>query len=39
MLGNRTWEEWIAQYEGSHRHPVNRACHTVGIPAIAVSLL
>ena len=39
MFGNRTWEEWIAQYEGSHQHPVNRACHTVGIPAIAVSLL
>ena len=39
MLGNRTWEEWIAQYEGSHQHPVNRACHTVGIPAIAASLL
>jgi uncharacterized membrane protein YGL010W len=39
MLGNRTWEEWIARYEGSHQHPVNRACHTVGIPLIAVSLL
>jgi len=39
MLGNRTWEEWVAQYEGSHQHPVNRACHTVGIPAIEVSLL
>jgi hypothetical protein len=39
MLGNRTWEEWIARYEGSHQHPVNRACHTVGIPVIAVSLL
>jgi uncharacterized membrane protein YGL010W len=38
MLGNRTWEEWIARYEGSHQHPVNRACHTVGIPVIAVSL-
>jgi uncharacterized membrane protein YGL010W len=39
MLGNRTWEQWIVQYEGSHRHPVNRACHTVGIPAIALSIL
>ena len=38
MLGNRTWEEWIAQYGGSHKHPVNRACHTVGIPIMAVSL-
>src|SRR5690349_2679767 len=39
MLGNRTWEQWIAQYEGSHRNPVNRVCHTVGIPAIALSIL
>jgi uncharacterized membrane protein YGL010W len=39
MLGNRTWDEWIRQYEGSHQNPVNRACHTIGIPAIALSLL
>ena len=39
MLGGRTWSEWIAQYETSHRHPVNRMCHTVGIPLIAVSIL
>ena len=39
MLGNRTWEEWIAEYEDSHQYPVNRACHTVGIPAVALSLL
>jgi uncharacterized membrane protein YGL010W len=38
MLGNRTSEEWIAQYAGSHRHPVNRLCHTIGIPLIAASL-
>jgi len=30
-------EQWIEQYERSHRHPVNRACHKVGIPAIALS--
>jgi uncharacterized membrane protein YGL010W len=43
MLGGRTNEprsneQWIAQYAGSHRHPVNRVCHTLGIPAILVSL-
>jgi uncharacterized membrane protein YGL010W len=38
MLGNRTSEEWIAQYSTSHQHPVNRACHTVGIPLIVVSI-
>jgi uncharacterized membrane protein YGL010W len=38
MLGNRTWDQWIAQYSGSHQHPVNRLCHTIGIPLIALSL-
>ena len=39
MLGNKTWDEWIAQYSQSHQHPVNRFCHTVGIPTIVVSIL
>lgn len=38
MLGGRTWEEWVCQYAQSHQHPVNRFCHTVGIPLIAISL-
>ncbi len=38
MLGGKPWDEWIAQYGESHRHPVNRICHTIGIPLIAVSL-
>jgi uncharacterized membrane protein YGL010W len=38
MLGNHTSSEWIAQYATSHQHPVNRACHTLGIPTILVSL-
>jgi uncharacterized membrane protein YGL010W len=38
MLGGRTNEQWIAQYAGSHQHPVNRVCHTLGIPLILVSL-
>ena len=39
MPGNRTSEEWIAQYASSHTHPVNRTCHTIGIPLIVVSLV
>ena len=39
MLGNRTNEQWISQYASSHQHPVNRACHTLGIPTIVLSLL
>jgi uncharacterized membrane protein YGL010W len=38
MLGGRSSDEWIARYAQSHQHPVNRFCHTVGIPLIVVSL-
>ncbi|MGA2415621.1 MAG: DUF962 domain-containing protein [Candidatus Sulfotelmatobacter sp.] len=38
MLGGRTNEQWIAQYSSSHQHPVNRACHTLGIPTILLSV-
>ena len=38
LLGGRSWEEWIARYGRSHEHPVNRLCHTLGIPLIALSL-
>ena len=37
-MSRRTSEEWIAQYAASHRHPVNRVLHTVGIPMIAASI-
>ena len=44
MLGGRsneprTNEQWVAQYARSHQHPVNRICHTLGIPAILLSVL
>jgi uncharacterized membrane protein YGL010W len=39
MMGGRTNEQWVAQYAGSHRNPINRLCHTLGIPLIAISLL
>ena len=38
MLGGKTSEEWVAQYALSHQHPINRLCHTIGIPLIAVSV-
>jgi uncharacterized membrane protein YGL010W len=37
-LGGRSWDEWIAQYATSHQNPVNRFCHTIGIPMIALSI-
>ncbi len=39
LLSKRGWEDWIAEYARSHQHPVNRRCHTVGIPLIAASVL
>jgi uncharacterized membrane protein YGL010W len=39
MLGNRPTSEWIAQYALSHTNGVNRACHTVGIPTVAASVV
>ena len=38
MLAGRTWESWIAEYSESHRHPLNRLTHTLGIPLIMISL-
>ena len=38
MLGGRTSEEWVAEYAEGHTHPVNRLCHSFGIPLIAASV-
>lgn len=38
MLGGRPWGEWITRYSQSHQHPINRFCHTLGIPLIALSV-
>lgn len=39
MFFGLSWNDWIAQYSTSHQNPVNRFCHTVGIPLIILSLL
>lgn len=39
MLGGRPASELIVQYAHSHQHPVNRFCHTIGIPMIVISIL
>jgi uncharacterized membrane protein YGL010W len=38
LLGDRPVSEWIEQYERSHTSTVNRVCHAVGIPLIALSI-
>ncbi len=38
MPGSRSSSELIVQYAQSHQHPINRFCHTVGIPLIVLSV-
>jgi uncharacterized membrane protein YGL010W len=38
MLSGRSSEQWVTQYAAGHQHPVNRVCHTLGIPTILLSL-
>ncbi len=39
MFYGKSWNDWIAQYELGHRNPVNRVCHTFGIPMIALAIV
>ena len=39
VMGRPSWDAWISEYATAHQNPVNRACHTIGIPMIAVSVL
>lgn len=39
MSDERAQRDWVGEYAEAHRHPVNRICHTFGIPMIAASLV
>jgi len=39
LFSARSWDEWVAEYADGHRHPKNRACHTIGIPLIVLSVV
>jgi uncharacterized membrane protein YGL010W len=39
LFSRRTWSDWIEEYALSHQHPVNRFCHTIGIPMVALSVV
>lgn len=34
-----TWLQLFDQYERDHRHPLNHACHLVGVPMIVAGVL
>jgi uncharacterized membrane protein YGL010W len=39
LNSSRSWQDWIAEYSLSHTHPINRLCHTFGIPIVASSVV
>ncbi len=39
LMSTRSWDDWISEYALSHQHPMNRLCHSIGIPMIALSIL
>ena len=39
LFSEKSWEEWVSEYAESHRHPVNRMLHTLGIPLIVLSII
>jgi uncharacterized membrane protein YGL010W len=39
MLGGKSNDQWVSEYSQSHQNPINRFCHTIGIPLIAGSIL
>ncbi len=39
FLKHRSRQSWIDEYSQAHQHPVNRACHTFGIPLVALSII
>ena len=35
----KSGEQWVREYSAAHQHTMNRACHTVGIPMIAIAVI
>ena len=35
----KSWEKWIEEYGRSHQNPINRRCHSIGIPMISSSIV
>lgn len=39
LFSDKTWDQWIHEYSLSHQHPVNRGCHSLGIPLVILSII
>jgi uncharacterized membrane protein YGL010W len=38
-MAGKTVEQWLGEYSLSHQHPLNRALHTVCVPAILFAIV
>ena len=38
LTGGKSGKQWVEDYEEGHTHPLNRACHALGIPMIVASV-
>jgi uncharacterized membrane protein YGL010W len=38
MSEKMTFHDYMRQYHEDHQHPINKACHLIGIPMIVASL-
>ena len=38
MSEKMTFHDYMRQYHEDHQHPINKACHMIGIPMIVASL-
>ncbi|WP_086929318.1 Mpo1-like protein [Agarilytica rhodophyticola] len=39
LFSEKSWDDWVHEYAEGHKHPINRKCHTIGIPMIVASIL
>jgi uncharacterized membrane protein YGL010W len=38
ITGGKSSQQWVEEYQEGHTHPVNKACHALGIPMISASI-
>jgi uncharacterized membrane protein YGL010W len=39
LFSDKSMDQWVQEYALAHQHPINRVCHSIGIPLIVASLI
>jgi uncharacterized membrane protein YGL010W len=39
LFQGRSRDDWMREYARAHQHPMNKLCHTIGIPLVALSIV